>query len=273
MKMTIYTLALIAILGLGLVAQAQQLDPAAVLEDAIQKRTGVNTSRTYAFTIHAPGGQVQTIKMFVASKEYDGVLHVRGILTHPKSLRGTSFLTIDREPTADYFVYSPELRRVRRVSAYHLSDRWFGTDFALEDMERFDRSDFEIVTSKMVRRKFFTGERVHVIRTIPLYGSLHKWVTFYVAEADHAILRVDYYRSATPGYWARPSKTIEISRDGMKTGEGAIISHTMTCTNRESKTKTDLVAEEVTFSPEIGKDFFTVGDLELGVSSIPRKGQ
>jgi hypothetical protein len=250
------------ILGLGSVVQAHQLEPAAILEDAIRKRTGVDTSRTYAFTIHAPGGQVQTIRMFVASKEYDGVLHVRGILTHPESLRGTSFLTIDRSPTPDFFVYSPDLRRVRRVSAYHLSDRWFGTDFALEDMEKFDRDDFEVTSSGVVE---LGRERAHEIVVRPLYGSSYQQVTFFVAEADHAVLRVEYRVEGR----GEASKVIEISRAGMMSKGDSIIPHRMSCANLEAQTRTDLVAEEVVFSPEIRRDFFTVGDLELGVSVIP----
>jgi hypothetical protein len=56
---------------------------------------------------------------------------------------------------------------------------------------------------------------------------------------------------------------IEASREGMVSREGALIPRRLLCTNLEARTQTEVVVDEVIFSPEIQREFFTSGNLEL----------
>jgi hypothetical protein len=178
------------------------------------------------------------------------------VFSYPEELRGTAFLTIDKPSSTDYFVYLPAFRRVRRVSAYQQSDPWFGTDLSIEDVERHDGSEFEILAADAAE---LDGERTRKIVAKPTYGSSYERVTFFIAEADHAILRVEYHRKGRE----LPSKVIEASREGMVAREGALIPRRLLCTNRETRTQTEVVVDEVIFAPEIQREFFTAGSLEL----------
>ena len=252
----VLVLLLAAAFGAGSAAPDPWADSRAILEDAIQKRTAANTLRRFTLTLRSESGRSQIRRATIATKEYEGILYVLGVFSHPEDLRGTAFLTVDKPSSSDYFVYFPAFRRVRRVSAYQQSDPWFGTDLSIEDVERHDGSEFEIVASDATELE---GERVRKIVAKPTYGSSFERVTFFIAEADHAILRVEYHRKGRE----LPSKVIEASREGMVAREGAVIPRRLLCTNPETRTQTEVVVDEVIFSPEIQREFFTTGNLEL----------
>jgi uncharacterized protein len=249
-------LALAAALGAGSAAADPWAEPRAILEDAIEKRSAANTLRRFTLTVRSESGRSHTRRATVATKEHEGVLYVLGVFSYPADLRGTSFLTIDKPSGSDYFVYFPAFRRVRRVSAYQQSDPWFGTDLSIEDLERHDGSAFEILASGGAELE---GEAVWKIVANPTYGSSYDRVTFFIAQRDHAILRAEYHRTGREV----PSKVIEASREGMIARDGALVPRRLLCTNLDTRTQTEVVVDDVIFSPELQKEFFTSGTLEL----------
>lgn len=227
----------------------------AILQDAIQKRSAADTLRRFTLTVRSESGRSHSRQATVASKEYEDVLYVLGVFSYPEDLRGTSFLTIDKPSGSEYFVYFPAFRRVRRVSAYQQSDPWFGTDLSIEDLERHEGTDFEILASEAVELE---GEAVRKVVARPTYGSSYDRVTYFIAESDHAILRAEYHRKGRE----LPSKVIEASREEMVARDGALVPRRLICTNLETRTQTEVVVDEVVFSPEIQREFFATGNLE-----------
>jgi hypothetical protein len=253
-------LAAVLLLAASLGARSAAADPwaatRAILEDAIQKRSATNTLRRFTLTMRSEGGRSFTRQATVATKEFEGVLYALGVFSNPEELRGTSFLTVDRPSGSDYFVYFPAFRRVRRVSAYQQSDPWFGTDLSIEDLERHSGTDFELLAAE---ESPLDGEPVKKVVTRPMYGSSYDRVTFFIAESDHAILRAEYHRAGRE----LASKVIVASREGMVARDGALVPRRLLCTNLETRTETEVLVDEVVFSPDVQKQFFSTGTLEL----------
>jgi hypothetical protein len=253
---TLVLLLLAANLGPGSAASDPWAPARAMLEDAIQKRSATNTLRRFTLTVRSESGRSYTRQASVATKEFEGVLYALGVFSNPEELRGTSFLTIDKASGSDYFVYFPAFRRVRRVSAYQQSDPWFGTDLSIEDLERHPGSDFELLAAE---DSSLDGEPIRKVVAKPTYGSSYERVTFFIAQSDHAILRVEYYRAGRE----LASKVIVAAREGMIAQDGALVPRRLLCTNLETRTETEVVVDEVIFSPDVQKQFFSTGTLEL----------
>jgi hypothetical protein len=200
-------------------------------------------------------GRSQTRRVALVTKEYEGTFYALGVFSHPDDLRGTAFLTIENGEGTDYFLYLPAFLRVKRVSAYQKSDPWFGTDLSIEDVERRTLSDYQIIGS---RRVADADEPAHEITTRPLYGSRYDRVHFVIADRDHATLRAEYYRSGHEVI----SKLIQADREGLVERNGAIVPRRLLCSNLESQTRTEVVVDDVIFSPDVEKELFTVGSLE-----------
>ena len=247
---------LAASVGGGRAAADPWASTRAILEDAIQKRSATNTLRRFTLTMRSENGRSYTRQASVATREFEGVFYALGVFSNPEDLRGTSFLTIDKPSGSDYFVYFPAFRRVRRVSAYQQSDPWFGTDLSIEDLERHAGTDYELLAAE---DSTLDGESIRKIVAKPTYGSSYDRVTFLIAESDHAILRSEYHRKGRE----LPSKVIEASREGMVAREGALVPRRLVCTNLETRTETEVVVDEVIFSPDVQRTFFTTGTLEF----------
>jgi hypothetical protein len=56
---------------------------------------------------------------------------------------------------------------------------------------------------------------------------------------------------------------IEASREGMVDREGAVVPRRLLCRNLETRTETEVVVDEVAFSPDVQREFFSTGTLEL----------
>jgi hypothetical protein len=227
-----------------------------VLDEALRKRTAIDTLRQFSMTLRSPTGRTETRRAAVATKEYEGVLYVLGVFSYPQGVRGTAFLTIDDTKSSEYFIYFPAFHRVRRVTAYQKSDPWFGTDLSIEDIERRRASDYEIIGSSPSE---VAGEAALEIVARPLYDSQFERIRFTVAARDQILLRTDYYRTGRE----TPSKTIEASREGMVVQNGAAVPKRLVCTNFDLNTQTEVNLEGVEFSPEIQQQFFSARSLEL----------
>ncbi|MBW2395400.1 MAG: outer membrane lipoprotein-sorting protein [Deltaproteobacteria bacterium] len=54
----------------------------------------------------------------------------------PEDVRGASVLLIERDDGTDLFLYSPELKKTRRINSHSVSGSLFGSDFTYEDFQQ-----------------------------------------------------------------------------------------------------------------------------------------
>lgn len=244
---------------LVLIPGLQRADPTPVerqLESALRKRAALDTLRRYTLTLKSRLGSDLRRRVSILSKSYGDRVYVLGAFFHPRDLRGTAFLGIDRPNGTDRFIYFPAFRIVRRVGAQQKSDSWFGTDLSLEDIEYRPVRDFELLESEAGR---LAGEPVRLIDVRPRYGSSYERIRFHVAMADDTILRTEYFSAGR----ADPSKVVSAEREGMVTSGAMTVPAKVTCRNLESGSWTEVALDAVDFSPEFGREFFSTRTLEM----------
>ena len=253
MKATLTTL-----LACLLVASATSADQGAEqqLASALRKRAAIDTLRRFTLTLKSRAGSDQSRRVSVLSKEYDERVYVVGAFFHPQDLRGTSFLGIDRKDSADRFIYFPAFRIVRRVGSQQKSDSWFGTDLSLEDIEYRPIRDFEIIDS---RTTDLDGEPMRQIDARPLYGSSYARIRFHVAVADDTILRTEYFAADRED----PSKVVNAKRADIRVSGDWTVPARVTCENLETGSSTLVVLDDVVFSPDFDRGFFSTRTLEM----------
>jgi len=133
----------------------------------------------------------------------------------PPEVRGVGLLTLNHpDKPAEQWLYTPAIRRDRRVAPQEKSQRFMGTDFTHEDMEEraVEGYDYELLGEEM-----FAGQPSWKIRAFyksrdnTQYSQLYLWVRkdivvntyveFYVAEKLRKTLRWDDWRQIQ-GIWS-----------------------------------------------------------------------
>ncbi len=133
-------LILIPPLLLAVAAASALAGNAAVQEvvDCVQRNLPAESSRqTIEFhsTDRAGGGRSLTGRVSWRRFE-DGFSKVMVRLREPSDLKGAGLLLVEKKSGTDMFVYLPDLRKVKRVTAHMLSGSLFGSDFTYEDFQQ-----------------------------------------------------------------------------------------------------------------------------------------
>lgn len=194
----------------------------------------------------------------LATKRMNGSLHGLGYFTAPVELRGMRMLMIERfDRNDDFFLYAPTQGKVRRISSAQRADAFMGTDLSYEDFERRYVVDYDI---SMFGRETIQGEETYAIRCKPRYESGHEYAIYYVAELDHAILEVRYFRRGRDG----PVKIQRVPRDRMIAIDDHIVPTQMWVENQIRDTVTEVRFSQIRINPSLPDSLFSKSALEVG---------
>ena len=99
----------------------------------------------------------------------------------PDDVRGTGFLTIDREnqDTDDMWLYLPDLSMTKRIDSDQKHQSFMGSDFTYDDMGDREIDDY---TWTLVREEIYEGHHVYVVEAQAKdpqdegYSKLVSWV-------------------------------------------------------------------------------------------------
>ena len=98
----------------------------------------------------------------------------------PPEVRGVGLLTLNHVGrSAEQWLYTPEIRRDRRIAPQEKSQRFMGTDFSNEDMEERAIEDYEY---SLMGEEHFAGQPAYKIKAVgrnqnsTQYSHLHLWV-------------------------------------------------------------------------------------------------
>jgi len=106
------------------------------------------TQRVIRMTLTPQRGRPRERTAIVMKQQDDAVQKTRITYTAPKRARGTSFLSHDYAEagrTDGRWLYTPAIRKVRRIPATERGKSFQGTDFSYEDMQsdlKFDLDDY-----------------------------------------------------------------------------------------------------------------------------------
>jgi len=140
------------------------------------------------------GGERASRAKVIGKKLEDGLHRIVLRFDRPLDVRGTAMLMIEgADGPADFYVYSPDDRRVRRVSGRN-PNGLFGTDFSYDDFENW-RGFAKRGKSERLPDATEADRPVYVIAGTPAPedGSSYERVVTYVDREACVILRVDSF--------------------------------------------------------------------------------
>jgi len=146
-------------------AQALSLDEAtSCLERNAPKKT--LSFRADFAKVDRLGGERKSRATVIGKQLADGLRRVVMRFEKPTDVRGTAMLMIEsKDGPSDFYVYSPDDRRVRRVAGRSNSGL-FGTDFSYDDFENW-RSFHRVGKSERLPDAEVSGRAVYVVSSVP----------------------------------------------------------------------------------------------------------
>jgi hypothetical protein len=237
-------------------AAAPDRDPQQLLRQAFTNQYEVDTTATIDLVIRSAAGEERRRTFDAASKIIGGRMHSIGRLTHPEHLRGMTILQIEApDRSHDAFVYLPSMQSVRRISTAQRGDAFFGTDVTYEDLERRHPEDYEVIG---VEAGSIDGEEADCVRARPRLPHSYHEVHFWIARADHVLLRADFFKRGTD----RPYRRIVAPRQGMRTGGEHTLPTRLTVHNFARGTTTRVSYRRLRIGATIDDRLFSIRTLE-----------
>jgi hypothetical protein len=178
----------------------------------------------------------------------------------PATRRGSALLLVQKGDRSDMWMYLPELRRTKRISATSMNGSMFGTDISYEDFERLQglgedtgavaRPDGEV-----------DGRATHVIEVKPARGeeSEYERVVAHVEKARCLPLRLELYEQG-----GRLRKVMTFPPDRVKDTKNGPFPHLIRVHDEIDGTHTEVIVEKIRFDAEIPQSYFSQSKLEFG---------
>ncbi len=204
-------------------------------------------------------GQEQITRAKISGKRFEDGF--RRLLLHfyePPDVRGSALLIFEKQNGNDMFLYSPELKRTRRISARSAAGSLFGTDFSYEDFERYQgihsRSEAERRPDSVL------GEQpVYVLVSTPAPEdeSPYESVVSFVSKKTCVALRIESYE---PG--GRLRKLITVDPSQLVQEGGIWVAQEVLVKDLRDETQTLMVIEEIEVDQPLSDKRFRLAELE-----------
>ena len=188
----------------------------------------------------------------------------------PNNVKGTGFLTFDyseADKDDDQWLYLPDLRKVRRISASDRGDYFMGTDFSYEDIKQAGHlalSDFNFTTLQEEKMQV-DGQEINVIavQATPKnqeiaaelgYGDTKFWVN----PQNWIIVKSEYLDTKF-----KPLKTLSVS--DIRQVNGIWTRHNLLVENHKTGHQSLFKFSNVNYQEEVPDKLFTTNALTKGM--------
>ncbi len=256
------------ILPIVLIAGAERVsaradDPVTEVQTCIRRNIPKTTSEQLVeFTaVDRLGGERVSRAKIMGKLFDDGLRRLLLRFTKPLDLRGAALLLVEiRSRANDMFLYSPELRKVKRVTTAGVGGTLFGTDFSPEDFELWQQPDRPGNQQRLPDARI--GEReVYVLATRPEAdsGSSYERIVSYIDRETCVVLRSESYE---PG--DRLRKVLTASPATIIEEGGIYVASQLTMQDLRDETLTTVIVEALAVDREID-------DKEFAVSRLSRR--
>jgi outer membrane lipoprotein-sorting protein len=237
------------------------LDKAKALDDTT--RHWSDRSQTMTLVIHDARGGERKRTLQVFSKRYPGDEDkALSFFLTPPEVKGTGFLQwAHKRNDDDQWLYLPEFKRTRRITAQLRDESFMGTDFSYRDLEilgEIQRWTEEEAPSTLVGEEKAGEKPCHVIALRPqqegmTYGRIVLWI-----EQDKLVARkMEFYdREDT----LRKALALDDVRD-----VGPIpTAHRLDMRDVKKGSRTEVDLSDVKYNTGLADDLFTQRQLERG---------
>lgn len=250
----------------AVVAPAQATTGREVIDTAQQKngfstwkdRTAETTMTSYS------GGSLTRARDIEINEQTDPRGEHRTFMnfTGPADVQGTRFLHLSPRGAADQqWLYTPTVRRVRRLGEAQRDENFFGADLSYRDLELLVRiqqwNDDESTATLGEKDETIDGHACHVVTLIPKneeFPSYSKYMLWF-AKDDSLLWRVDIFdtdqklfKRVSPKRYQRIGKYATAMSAGIETVP--------------NDTRTDFEFRDVKYDVGIGEGTFAVSNLD-----------
>ena len=137
------------------------------------------------------GEAVRTFRMMTLEQKDDGD-RTLVVFDKPADLAGTAVLTYAHALVPDdQWLYLPEVRRVKRISAQNKAALFMGSEFAYEDLSSFEVKKYRY---KYLRDEAIDGQDCFVVENTPAYAdSAYSKQIQWVDKKLYQPRRLDYF--------------------------------------------------------------------------------
>jgi hypothetical protein len=246
----------------GAATARELLDRVKQLDDTSRHWTDRAEKLTLVITDARGGERRRELKVY--NKRYpDDEEKALSFFLTPPEVRGTGFLQWGHQKADDdQWLYLPEFKRTRRITAQLRDESFMGTDFSYRDLEilaEFQRWTEDQAPATLTGEETVEGTPCHVIALVPkqdgmTYGKLVLWL-----DKDKLLARkMDFFDA---GGTAVKSLAYGDIRD-----LGAIpTAHTLDMKNLQKGSRTHVDVSEVRYDGGLADDLFTQRALERGI--------
>lgn len=209
------------------------------------------------------GKRVSRAKIKGKKFESDQLRRVMLYFSKPLDLRGSAFLSIEKnEGSPDMFLYTPELRRPKRVTGQGGGGKLFGTDFSYEDFVRWQGLN-QPGASRRLPDAVEAGQPVWVVETTPAEGaeSSYERVVVFVDQETCVALKTESYEKGET-----PRKILTANPDQLLEEGGVWFASELVIRDLRDETHTRVSVEDV----EVDRD---LKDSEFSIGKLGRRGR
>ena len=206
------------------------------------------------------GGERESRAKLIGKKLEDGMLRAVLRFDRPPDVRGTAMLMIENPNGAsDFFVFSPDEHRVRRVSG-RSSGGLFGTDFSYDDFENW-RGFAKRSRSERLDDAVEAGRPVYVLSGTPAPGedSSYERVTSYIDRETCVVLRIDSFQ---PG--AKLRKVLRADPASIEKTGNVSIARAIVLEDLLDETRTRVAIDTIKLDVDLPDRLFRQTDLSSG---------
>lgn len=174
----------------------------------------------------------------------------------PTDIRGVGMLTVDMpHEQSRQWLYLPELRRTRRISASHKGGRFVGSDFFYEDLR--DREP-ELDTHRLIGKGVYAGTTCDLLESTPVDpdNSVYARRLSWIDPQSLLALRVDFFAADS----TEPIKRYTVNTKAVIDGYWTVTEATMR--DLVSAHETRLTVERVVYDRGIPPRLFSRATLE-----------
>lgn len=256
-------LAIGCVWGFAGVAHAQDADTSATeIEDCL-RRTLPERSAVQTLTLEVvdPDGEESRSRAELYWKRSESELSSALLrFSDPPRRAGMAMLVRERVDEApETYLYLPELRQTRRVSAKSAAGSMFGTDFSYEDFAFLQGIGRER-ESRRGEDTEIDGVPVYVVETRPQdEASSYERILLYIEQSRCVPLRAAFYKSGE-----EMRKELLVGRDTIEAVGDRFVPKHFEMRDLELGTTTRVVVEKIDIEAEIRDRFLEPSQLEIG---------
>ena len=207
------------------------------------------------------GGERMSRAKIIGKRFDSGLRKVVLRFSKPIEMRGSSLLVeeTERGPN-DMFLYTPEMRKVKRVSAEAAGGTLFGTDFSYEDFERWQRLNKPGSQERLPDAEV-DGRAVYVLESRPSAesGSSYEAIVSYVDQETCVVMKTESFEKGR-----RLRKVLRASPESVIEENGIHVATQVQLEDLRDETHTRVMVEDLAVDRDIQ-------DAEFNVSRLTRR--